>query len=226
MTTSEAYRMRNHAGPGVTSSARSATIAVAGALVLLYGGCSSSRLTDEWRDPSFRAPPMKNILVVCMEKNAVRRRLWEDGLVADLSDHGVVSMPSYRLFGDALPDTDQIDAVINEKGYDGVLIVTRLQTQTTSRYIPGDVRSVPATRYDRLSRSYYTVYRQVQDSGYVETDKLVRHEIDVWTTTEGGRMVWSGTGEILDPGSGQQIRSEITGLIIPELARQAIIPDK
>lgn len=85
---------------------------------------------------------------------------------------------------------------------------------------------MPATRFDRLSRSYYTVYRQVQDSGYVETDKLVRHEIDVWTTTEGGRMVWSGTGEILDPASGQEIRSEITGLIIPELARQAIIPDK
>lgn len=225
MTSEGAYRVKNHA-TRVTSSARTATAAMACALVLLSAGCSSSRLTDEWRDPSFRASPMRNVLIVCMKKNAVRRRLWEDGLVAELSDHGVVSMPSYRLFGNALPDTDQIDDAIREKDYDGVLIVTRLQTQTTSRYIPGDVRTVPATRFDRLSRSYYTVYRQVQDSGYVETDKLVRHEIDVWTTTEGGRMVWSGTGEILDPASGQEIRSEITGLIIPELARQAIIPDK
>ena len=39
-------------------------------------------------------------------------------------------------------------------------------------------------------------------------------------------MIWAGTGETLDPGSGQEIRSEITGLIVPELARQGIIPDK
>lgn len=218
--------MKYDAGQGFTPSAKTATLSVVCALVLLSSGCSSSRLTDEWRDPSFRDAPMRNILIVCMKKNSVRRRLWEDGLVAELSDHGVVSMPSYRLFGDALPDTDQIDDAIREKDYDGVLIVTRLQTQTTSRYIPGDVRTVPATRFDRLSRSYYTVYRQVQDSGYVETDKLVRHEIDVWTTAGGGRMIWSGTGEILDPGSGQDIRTEITGLIVPELARQGIISDK
>ena len=201
-------------------------VAACCAFVALFPGCSSSRLTNEWRDPSFHGPPMGNVFVVCMKKNPIRRRLWEDGLVAELSEHRVVATASYRLFPDAIPDTDQIDDVVKERNYDGVLIVTKLQTQTTTRYIAGDTRTVPATRYDRLTRSYYTVYRQVQDSGYVETDKLVRHEIDVWTTSEGGRMIWSGTGEILDPTSGQDIRNEITGLIIPELGRQGIISDK
>jgi len=196
------------------------------AQVVFYGGCTSSRLTDEWRDPSFHAPPMRNVLVVCMKKNPTRRRLWEDGIVAELSHHGVVAAPSYRSFPNAIPDTDEISAAIRQEDYDGVLMVNRLPTETSSRYISGSVRSVPATRYDRLTRSYYTVYRQVQDSGYVETDKLVRHEIEMWATEDEGRMIWAGTGEILDPSSGEQIRDEITGLIVPELASQGLIPEQ
>ena len=206
-------------------SCLSGTAAVISAVVLL-AGCTSSRLSNEWRDPAFRASPLKNVLIVCVKKNPMRRRLWEDGFEAELAERGVLSTPSYRLFPDAVPDTDQVENAIQEKGYDGVLVVTRLQTETTSRYVPGDVRTVPATRYDRLNHSYYTVYRQVEDSGYVETDKLVRHQIDVWATGEGGRMIWAATGETLDPSSGKQILDEITDLIVPELADQGIIQGK
>ena len=146
--------------------AQKAIAIVVSPLFVLCAGCTSSRLTDERRDPSFQTPPIRNILVVCMKKNAVRRRLWEDGFVAELSAHGVRSTPSYQLFADGVPDTDQMNAAIEDKAYDGVLLVTKRQTATSTRYVPGDTRTVAATLFNRLTKSYYTVYRQVQDSGY------------------------------------------------------------
>jgi hypothetical protein len=187
-------------------------------------GCVSSQLTNTWMDPSFKDQPMTNILVIAVKRNAVSRRIWEDGLVAELSAHSVVSIPSYRLFPNAIPDTQQVVTAVREKKCDGVLMVRRLPSQTATYDRPGYVRSVPVTRYDRLKQTYYTIYREVYEPAFSDTLKIMRHEIELWSTKETGQLVWAGTGETLDPSSREAVRKEITDLIIPELARQGIIP--
>jgi hypothetical protein len=169
---------------------------------------------------------MTNILVIAVKKNAVNRRIWEDGLVAELSAHSVASTPSYRLFPNAIPDTQQVVAAVREKNCDGVLVVRRLSSETATYDRPGYVRSVPVTRYDRLKQTYYTIYREVYEPGFSDTLRIMRHEINLWSTKESGQLVWAGTGETLDPSSREAVRNEITDLIIPELARQGIIPTK
>jgi hypothetical protein len=84
----------------------------------------------------------------------------------------------------------------------------------------------PEIHYSAWTQSYHTVYRQVEEGGYSDTTRVVRHEIDVWTTTAAGHLVWSATGETLDPSVPGAVRNEITGLVVPELARQGIIPGK
>jgi hypothetical protein len=195
-------------------------------LSCIYFGCVSSQLTNTWMDPSFKDQPMTNILVIAVKRNPVNRRIWEDGLVAEFSAHKVVSFPSYRLFPNAIPDTQQVAAAVGEKKCDGVLMVRRLPNQTATYDRPGYLRSVPVTRYDRLKQTYYTIYREVYEPGYSDTLKIMRHEIELWSTKESGQMVWAGTGETLDPSSKEAVRKEITDLIIPELARQGIITIK
>ncbi|MGA9121166.1 MAG: hypothetical protein WB699_17505 [Bacteroidota bacterium] len=197
-----------------------------GGVVSLNSGCISSQLTNVWMDPAYTGGPIKTMLVIAVKKNAAARRIWEDALVAELSGHGVSPTPSYKLFPRAIPDTNEVGSAVEQNHIEGVLIVQRLPNQIATYDHPGSRKSVPVTRYDRLKQSYYTVYKEVYEPGYSDTLKVMRHQIDVWTTTNGGQLIWTGTGESLDPTSREAVRNEITGLIAPELARQGIIPSK
>lgn len=193
-------------------------------LVTLLAGCAPGTLSNMWRDPSFQSGPMKNMLIVAIRKDPVRRRIWEDGFVAELSKHAMKATPSYRLFPDALPDSAQYDAAVESNGFDGILVTRRLRPDTLTTYIPGYTKREAITRYNPWRKAYQTYYREVQVPGYTETEKAARHEVEVWTTKDEGGMVWAGTGRIVESGVGSSVNDEIVGLIVPELEDQGIIP--
>lgn len=189
--------------------------------------CTSSQITNVWRDPAFISQPMKNILIVAAKRNPVNRRIWEDEIVTSLSDQGVVSTPSYRLFPDSIPSPEQVGSTVRDNKFDGVLFIRRLPTRISTNYIPGDIKSVQVTQYDERTKTYSSYYKDVEQPGSTDTDRVVRHEISVFTTQpEGGHLIWAGTGELINPASRDEVRQEISGLISPELVRQKIIPGK
>jgi hypothetical protein len=195
--------------------------------VFFTQGCTSSRLSNEWRDPAFASPPLKHILVVAPRKNPINKRLWEDVLVSGLAAEGVDATPAYRLFGDSIPSPDDIGAAVKEKSFDGVLMVKRLPTQISTFYVPGTAKEETVQRFNRFTQSYETVFRDVQQPGYTDSDRVVRNQVDVFSSAGGnGILMWSGTGEIIDPSSRDAVKNEVADLIIPELAAQGIIPKR
>ncbi len=208
-------------------SLKSFTLLILALPSVVYIGCSSSQLTNTWRDPDFKGPAMANMLIVAAKNNAVNRRLWEDEFVSALSPYGVSATSSYQLFPDSIPNPDQVGSIVREKKFDGVLFLRKLPTEVSTVYVPGPVKNERVTQYDARSQTYYTFYRDVQQPGYSDTSKIVRHEIIVFSAQpEGGHLVWAGTGEMINPSSVEQVRDEITGLIVPELSRETIIPKK
>jgi hypothetical protein len=168
---------------------------------------------------------MTNMLIIAAKNNPVNRRIWEDEIVTALSAYGATSAPSYRFFADSIPNPNQVAAAVRERKFDGVLFIRKLPTEISTTYIPGSVKSEQVTQYNARTQTYSTFYRDVQQPGYTDTSKVVRHEVSVFATQEEvGRLVWAGTGEMINPGSMEAVRNEITGLIVPELARQGIIP--
>jgi hypothetical protein len=193
-------------------------------IVSLLAGCAPGTLSNMWRDPSFQSGPMKNMLIVAVRKDPVRRRIWEDGFVAELTKHGVAATPSYRLFPNALPDSAQYDAAVEANGYDGILVTRRLHPDTLATYVPGYTKKELVTRYNPWRKAYHSYYQEVQVPGYTETDVAARHEVNVWTTKGDGGMVWAGTGRVVEPSAGSSVNGEIAELIVPELEDQGIIP--
>jgi len=57
----------------------------------------------------------------------------------------------------------------------------------------------------------------------VETDRIVRNRVDVWSTRRNWRLVWSGTTESINPTSSAAVNRQIAKLIVPELLSQGII---
>jgi hypothetical protein len=196
-------------------------------LAPLLAGCGGgARLTNMWRDPNYSQGTMTSVYVVALRKDPIRRRMWEDAFVNELARRGVTAEPSYLAFPDAVPDTQQVVAQVREKKYDGVLASRRLPTREVKTYVPGYTTQEPVTVQSPWTMVYRTYYQEVTVPGYTEVDRVVRFETDLWTTKEGGHLVWSGTTEMMNPTSGSHVRDEITEKIVPELAKAGMVPKK
>jgi hypothetical protein len=190
-------------------------------------GCvSSSTLVDKWYDPSLKAPPLGKMLVIAVRKDATKRRIWEDAFAGELAKHGVAATSSYSLFPDALPDTDQVIATVKANGFDGILAILRLRTETDKQYIQGYTTQIQDVRYSPYWNRYLTFYRDIVHPGYIDSQKVAMSAIDVTTTGNGGRLIWSATSRTPDPGSVTDVQRGIAGLVISELAQRSVIISK
>jgi hypothetical protein len=196
-------------------------------MAALLTGCSGNRsgLVDEWKDTEYPSRPMTKVLVVAVKKDATMRRVWEDGFVRELERHGVEAIPSYRLYPDRAPDEQQVLESIRSHGCDGMLVAHRLPTQTQERYVPGYLNERPVRLYNPWTGFYRTYWAQVYEPGYLETERLVRYQVEVWSVEDRGQLAWSGTTETIDPASSREVNREISDLIVPELARVGVIAE-
>ncbi len=197
---------------------------VAGMVALLEVGCSGSQLVDMWADPQPPSGPMTNVLVIAMKNDPARRRLWEDGFATELSKRGVHVTPSYQMFESAVPDTQQVVDAVRDKGFDGVLVAHQLSAETNVRRVPGYTTQEPVTRRNPWTGNYYTAWREIHHPGYVESERVVTHAIEVWSPKDDGRLVWTGNAQTVDPSSSQVMNKEITSLVIPELEKKGLLP--
>src|ERR1700691_6614752 len=116
---------------------RSGGASLAGVLLLARSACVSTSLTDRWKDPGFSGPPLHKVLVVGVQKDQGRRRVWEDGMVAALTHEGVQASPSYLVFPDKAPTADQLAATASHDGFDGVIATHFVSARQRNYWMPG-----------------------------------------------------------------------------------------
>jgi hypothetical protein len=211
---------------GLRGSRARRPLAVPALAALALLGCSHGGLSNMWRDPGFRGPALTHVFVVALKPDPVRRRLLEDAFVNDLAARGVHATPSYRDYASAPPDTAQMLDAIRTAGYDGVILSSRLSNEENQSFVPGYVSREAQTRYDRWTGQYYTYWVDVTHPGYLETETVVRHRVDVWATADGGRLVWSGVSERFDPKDFEAVSKAIVKHVVPELEKQGLVAKK
>lgn len=189
-------------------------------------GCASSGLVNVWMDSQFKEKPMTNILVVSIKPDIAKRRLWEDAFADAFRQRGVTATPSYRLFPNDLPDTNEILAAVAEHSYDGCLVTVKLPSDTLLQDVPGYTADSLVVRYNPWKNRYFNYYTQVYRPGYTEAHTVLRHRIEVWSTTGEGSLVWTATSEVLDPTAHNGVNQHIIGVIVGDLAKQGVIPAK
>jgi hypothetical protein len=197
------------------------------AIALVLAGCgSSSALFNTWRDPAYKGGQLHKVYVIAFKKDATRRRIMEDAFGKALAEHHVAATPSYREFPADPPDTAQAVATVRAGGYDGVLVASKVATDTIQNYVPGNVTSEARTEWNQYLGRYETYYQQVEAPGYTETNEVVRHRVDVWVTgneTNPGHMIWTATGSAWS-GPGEAVSKALVSEIVPALVHQKLIP--
>jgi hypothetical protein len=200
--------------------------AVSFCIISQLSGCASSSLVNKWHDSSFQAPALSRMLVVSVRKDPAKRRIWEDAFSNELGKHGVSATPSYTIFPDAPPDTSQVATTLRMNMMDGILVIRRLPTESTTHFVEGYVTSEPSVRYSPYWQTYYTYYQEIQHPGYIDTQTVAIRAIDVTATRNGGRLVWSATSRTAEPASVTDMQRGIADLVISDLAHRKIIGER
>lgn len=200
--------------------------ATLGCLFIQMCGCASTSMVNVWSDPSFQAQPLGKMLIIAVSNDATKRRIWEDAFAGELAKHAVATTASYSLFPQDTPDTTQVVAAVKANGFDGILVILRLPSEMNMKYIEGYTTTERHLRYSSYWQRYVTYYRETEYPGYVDAQTVDIRAIDVTTTGDDGRLVWSATSRTPEPGSVLDVQREIAGLVISDLVQRAIISSK
>jgi hypothetical protein len=86
------------------------------ASVALLAACASTSLEGSWSNPALPREPISGpVLVVGVARDDIVRRVYEDGMVAQLAARGIKAMPSYSL----------VAGPLGPKAHDEVLAAAR-----------------------------------------------------------------------------------------------------
>ncbi len=201
-------------------------IAAAFFLLLVLESCSSFALVDVWNDPSYHKLSLNKVLIFAINKDSVQRRIWEDAFVDEFSKHGINATSSYHLFPNALSDANKVVETVKEKGFDGILVTRLLQKKTEFSTLDSLVITEQLTRLNLFQKKFDVYYYNLQHAGYGESQSTNRRAIDIWVINNEQRMIWSATSNSPERNSVEAVQNDITNLVIPELARNAIIKSR
>ena len=192
-------------------------------LGVVLAACTSTSLVNLWKDPTQPRQPLTNVVVVAIRKDGTARRVWEDAFVHSLKSHGVTATPSYQIFPASAPDTAALTAAVRSRGFDALLVVHELASTTETRYVPGYLSAEPVTYLSPWTGHYYTYFSETYAPSYVESDRIVRYENELWMTRGAGRLVWSGTTESINPESATDVNKEVAHVIVPALVKSGVV---
>ncbi len=188
-----------------------------GAMAMFAVGCSTSTsLTDIWRDPSYAAAPMRNMLVFGGRMGQTDRHILEDAFVNALAMHGVHATPSYWLFPGELPDTNEARAAAQRAGVDGFLVASMRGVNEVTRLVPGYTGGF----WDGY---YGPGWGAAWGAGYVVSDTFVKFETSIWDARS-GRLVWSALTETENPSSGRDFVKSVLNKVMPTIAKAGLVP--
>jgi len=199
--------------------------ALATGLLLTLSACVSTRLVERWKDPAYAGPALHKMLVVGVQKDQGRRRVWEDAMVVALAARGVQAEASYQLFPDQAPAPEQLTAMAARDSFDGVA-ATHFVNGRQSAY----VEAYPGWGWGwgyGWRRRYGGGWGAWYGPGYVESDYQADYQTDVFTVdAAGGKLIWSGITRSVDPSSTKSVTNEIGHVLVPELVKDGILMGK
>ncbi|MDD4050713.1 MAG: hypothetical protein PHR28_02285 [candidate division Zixibacteria bacterium] len=191
----------------------------------LIDGCGSAQLVNLWQDPSYTVTPMHKIMVMAMRKDPLTRRMWEDAFVAGAADKSTVTkmVASYQLFPNEMPDPSAMDTLVAKEGFDGVLIVAKIELETTTNEMPGYVTDEQVTEYHPRWNTYVTRYEKIYHPSYADTTTTVSVRTDLLLANDQGRLIWSATSESIDPLSREEVRDGVVGTATKQMRKSGFI---
>lgn len=189
---------------------------------VLFAGCTSSKLINVWKDQTYKRGSMKNVLVLAINNNKNKRRIWENSYVEALREKGIKATPSYRYYPNDVPEEKDIPDLFKEN-YDGIVLIQKVSEESKKYRIPGQLYYRPLYYGIGFRRWYGMGYRVIRTPGYIERETITQIETTLWEPSEDGKMIWSAITESVNPSSPKVFSKEVSDIVIPKMISDRII---
>jgi len=120
----------------------------------------------------------------------------------------------------------EVVETVQEKGFDGILVTRLIQEKTGTPSLESYAATEQPARFNLFQKGYDVYYYNLQHPKYIESESSDRRVIDVWVINNEQRMIWSATSKSPERNSVEAVQNDITDLVMPELARNAIIKSR
>ena len=192
---------------------------------LFLVGCNSTSLVNRWNDPKFTGPALEKILVIGIIKDDIQRRSFEEEFSKLITSNGRAGIASYTLMPDlqSVDEKEEVLAVVDKVGADGVMIVTLQGVSKEQRDVPPSVNYMPSAGFGYGMYGYYGMgHTAVYSPGYTVTDTVVRLDIKLFAVnTE--KMIWAGKTESFNPSSAQTVISELASVLMNDMKKSGVV---
>jgi hypothetical protein len=195
---------------------------------IIAAGCSTSRITNTWKEQNVTAKPYKKVLVLGLSGEPDRnfREKMEEHMVGDLRDLGYNAVSAIAQYGpktfEGLKEKEAVQQ-LNEQGFDAVITIVLLDKEKERYYTPARVNYSPYGRYHRQFWNYYsTIYGRVSSSGYYSESTKYFWESNLYDLTD-WIMIYSAQSQSFDPTSASTLGHEYGLMIVKDMVKQNVL---
>jgi hypothetical protein len=199
---------------------------LAAAAVLLFG--KSSKLLVSWRNPSYHVEKkFHRVLVLGLSSKTGVRADFEDALAAQLSSQGYEAIPGNTILlrppGTEL-DLNYLREQIRANQIEAVVVSRLIKVDETATYVPGTAYFVPYPFYNTFYGYYGTLYPVVYSPGYLQKEKKVRVETNLYVTSRpDGQLIWTGTTDTFNPSNVHKAIKGLVKLVVTQMEKEKVL---
>lgn len=203
------------------------TIIATAVLILIFAGCSSTRITHSWSAQNNTARKFNKVLVLGMnnEPDVRVREKMEQHLAGDLRQLGIAAASSVQEFGPRAFGKDEEAALakLKNSGFDAVITIVLLDKSKERHYVPGQVMYTPYAVYHHRFWGYYsTMYYRVYSPGYYTYDTRYFWESNLYDISS-GELLYSAQSESFDPASAEVMGHEYGKMIVQDMVKKNVL---
>jgi hypothetical protein len=160
------------------------------ALAVALSSCAHTKIVSTWKDPEYQGHPRK-ILVHGMARSPNIQIMFENQLVEQLEEHGVVALASYQFMPDSLViDKEAMKKVVKEKGIDTIFIAGPKSRKELQTLRPGEMSYSTAVYADPDDGFFAAVSGVTYKPGtYAEEDVVA--EMVLYDVSTKKRIWWA-----------------------------------
>ena len=190
--------------------------------VIALNACTSTKITNIWREPNKEVsiPKLDKVLVVALFKDETSRRKAEDEMVGFLNGKGVVS---YEYLDNTISAKNE--EVIREKikndGFDGAITMRLVDVEKDKIYSPANYSLYPQY-YRNFSGYYFRNWGYFSNPSYYSTTKTYIVETNVYSIKE-DKIIWSGLTETTNPDGVKKMTEEIGKAVFKAMIKEGFI---
>jgi len=203
-----------------------ATAIVLAAVTLVSG--KSSKLVASCRVPNTQAKKLHRVLALGFSNKTEVRVDFEDALAAQLASLGLDAVPGNSILlrppGTQL-DLNTLREQIRANQIEAVVVSRLIKVDDTITYIPGTAYAVPFAYYNTFYGYYGTLYPVVYSPGYLQQEKKVRVETNLYyvTSAPDGQLVWTGITDTFNPSNVHKAIKELVKLVVTQMQNEELL---